>query len=81
MSTTTTELKHEIQKSLGLLRTLRDEVRVKVHLAGMDAKDEWQKLEPQLNDVERAATELTDAARVALADALARLSKLRASLH
>ncbi len=80
MSQTTTELKNEINKSLELLRTLRDEVRVKLHLAGMDAKAEWNHLEPHLLDVERRANELTEATRVAIADAVKRLSKLRSSL-
>jgi hypothetical protein len=80
MSDTTTELKNEIQKSLGLMRTLRDEVRVKLHLAGMDAKDEWKKLEPKLQEAERAASEATEATRTAIADAVRRLSKLSSSL-
>jgi hypothetical protein len=80
MSQTTEELKTEIQKSLGLMRTLSDEVRVKLHLAGMDAKDEWRKLEPKLQEVERAASEATEATRTAIADVVRRLSKLTSSL-
>jgi len=80
MSQTTTELKTEIEKSLGLMRTLRDEVRVKLHLAGMDAKDEWNKLEPHLLHVEDAATDFSEATRKAVTDAVERLSKLRKSL-
>ena len=80
MSRTTTELKHEMQKSLALMRTLRDEVRVQVHLAGMDAKEEWRKLEPQLADVERAANDLSEAACNAVSEAVRRLSKLRSSI-
>ncbi len=49
----TTELKDELQKGLEHLKSLRDEVRVRLHLAGMDAKDEWNKLEPHLFDVEQ----------------------------
>jgi len=80
MKPTTTELKNEIEKSLGLMRTLRDEVRVKLHLAGMDAKDEWWKLEPKLEELERAASEATEATRTAIADAVHKLSKLRSTL-
>ena len=81
MKQTTTELKEEIQKSLGLMRTLRDEVRVKLHLAGMDVKDEWNALEPHVAEVERAASELSKATRTAVDGAVKRLSKIRASLH
>jgi hypothetical protein len=80
MSHTTTELKTEIQKSIGLMRTLRDEIRVKLHLAGLDAKEEWKKLEPQVAEVERAACELTEATRAAVTDAVKRLTKLRSTL-
>ena len=80
MSRTTTELKQEIEKSLGLMRTLRDEIQVKLHLAGMDAKKEWQNLEPKLADVERAASELSEATVKAVSETVNRLKKLRSSL-
>jgi len=48
MSHATTQLKKDIQKTLADLHTLRDELRVKAHLAGMDAKDEWAKIEDEL---------------------------------
>ena len=80
MSQTTTELKNELKTSIELLRALRDEVRVQLHLAGMDAKDQWKKLEPHLENVERAAAEVSDASREAVTDAVKRLEKLRASL-
>jgi hypothetical protein len=35
------------------VRRLADEVRVKMHLAGMELKDKWKALEPQLQDVEQ----------------------------
>jgi hypothetical protein len=80
MSQTTTDLKDELKKSLELLQTLRDEVRVKLHLAGMDVKDEWAKLEPHLARVEQIAAEASDASRAALADAITKVKNLRDSL-
>ena len=80
MSRTTTEMKQELEKSLGLMRTLRDEIQVKLHLAGMDAKKEWQNLEPKLVDVERAASELSEATVKAVSETVNRLKKLRSSL-
>jgi len=77
MSKTTTELKDEIRKSLALMRTLRDEIRVQMHVGGMDAKDEWRKLEPELAEIERAATHLSEATCAAVSRAVKRLSKLR----
>lgn len=77
---TSTDLKTEIQKSLDQLRTIKDEIRVQLHLAGMEAKEEWNKLEPQLDEAEKKAHELTNATKHALADALHKVSALRAKL-
>lgn len=66
---------NELKKDL---HTLSDELRLKVHLANMDLKSEWEKLEPQ---VERA---WTDAARVtteAAEDLKKKLLALRARLE
>ena len=76
-----TELKKELEKNLTLLQTLRDEVRVRLHLAGMDLKEQWNKLEPHLEDVEKKAGELTEDARAAVGDAVKKLQKLRESLR
>ncbi len=35
------------------VRRLADEVRLKLHLAGMEAKDRWGKLEPQILELEQ----------------------------
>ncbi len=80
MSRHATDLKAEVQKSLALMRTLRDEIRVQIHLGGMDVKDEWRKLELEISDVERAAADFSEATRTALAEKIKRLSKLRSSL-
>ncbi len=84
MSQTTKELKNEVKRSISLLYTLRDEVKVKLHLAGMDAKDEWRKLEPQIAKLEagvdQAAEEMSGATQEAVDDIVKRLQKIRASL-
>jgi hypothetical protein len=81
MGETTTELKTELKKSLGRLQTLRDEVRVKIHLASMSLKEQWKKLEPRLEEVEKAAQDISETSRTAVVDALKRLEKLRDSLR
>jgi hypothetical protein len=40
-------LRDEFQTLKQDIRSLRDEVKLKVHLAGMDLQTEWQKLEPR----------------------------------
>ena len=74
------ELKSELRKGLERLKTLRDEVRVRLHLGSLELKDQWRKLEPYLGDVERKAEELTETSRAAIQDAVKRLETLRSSL-
>ena len=81
MADTANELKNELKKSLTTLQTLRDEVRVKLHLANMDLKDQWNKLDPYLADVEKKAEEATEASRNLIRDAVKKLEQFRASLH
>lgn len=59
------------------LKTLRDEINLKVHLAGMDLRDEWQKLEPQ---ADKAWRELNETTMEAAKDLRARIRKLREQL-
>jgi predicted nucleic acid-binding Zn-ribbon protein len=80
MSDTTNDLKTELKKGLSQLQTLRDEVRVKLHLANMDLKDQWNKLEPHLADVEKKAADATEASRSLINEAVKKLEKFRSSL-
>ncbi len=48
------------------LRRLSDEIRVRIHLARMDAKDAWAKLEPKLHAYQRKAERATDKAKSGL---------------
>jgi hypothetical protein len=80
MSTTKEDLKAELDKTVAALQTLRDEARVKVRLAGMDAKDRWNKLEPEIEKAERAAKEAGDAAHQAATKGLHSLKDFLKSL-
>ncbi len=50
----------EIRRVTQDLKALADHVRLKVHLAGMDLKDEWSKLEPRLKAFERKVEDSAD---------------------
>jgi hypothetical protein len=76
-----TDLQAEIKKGLEHLQVLRDEVRVQLHLAGLEAKDRWNKLEPKIDAVERAAVEATEASRDAVKEAITSLKDFRSSLR
>jgi hypothetical protein len=67
----------ELAKDLDRMHTLRDEVRVRLHLASMDAKDEWRKLERQLAGVEKSAGVVTQTSRELVNKALERLVAFR----
>lgn len=41
-----------LKKTMAELATLRDEIRLNLHLAGMDARSEWDKLQPKLQELE-----------------------------
>ena len=81
MTTTTQRLEDEMKQGLALLQTMRDEVRLQIHLAGLEARDEWNLLEPILADVERSAATMTEATHHALQQALTRLRKLHTNLR
>lgn len=80
MSDKTTELEKDLKHGLETLQTLRDEVRLKLHLANMEVKDQWKKLEPRLAEIEGAAANITEASRTAVTDAVHSLKKLRDSM-
>jgi len=77
---TTSELKTELKKSIERLQTLRDEVKVRLHLGSLDLKDQWRKLEPQIGELEKKAEQLTEASFTAVADAVKRVEHIRSSL-
>ncbi len=52
------DLKAGMDRVLKDLRKERDELRVKLHLAKMEAGEEWQKLEAKLSQLEAKTREL-----------------------
>jgi hypothetical protein len=63
--TTKETISATLKKDLEELARLRDEIRVKVHLAGLDAKSAWGELEPRLSELERDARDQGDAVKTA----------------
>lgn len=74
------EMKQQMQKNLERLKTLRDEIRVDIHLAGMDAKDAWRELEPRFGDVQRFADDVSEVSRKAIAELAEKFESFRKSL-
>lgn len=50
------------------LRQLADQIRVRIHLAGLEAKDAWSKAEHKLHELEEKAKQATGRAKEQLSD-------------
>lgn len=74
------DLKHQIQRGLDELRKLRDEVRLELHLASMEAKERWDRIEPRIRDVETMAKDISTASRRALQEVIDSVRRFRESL-
>ena len=70
------DLEQQMRELADELRRLRDEVRVKVHLAGLDARDRWKELEPSTGQIEKLAREVNEASKRKLAELRDRLREL-----
>ena len=71
MGTAKTSLEESIDHALANLETVADQIRVKLHLASMDANVVWnEKMEPRLFDARAHASEAKAASKLAIEDAL-----------
>ncbi len=74
--------KDEARKAIDNLQSVRDEIRVRLHLGRLDATDRWRTLEPRLEQTaERLAREGSEAARRALHDVVEEIKAFRSSLE
>ena len=53
------DLKEESKKAVGELQRLRDEIKLQLHLAGADARDAFDKLEPEIRNFEERVNRAT----------------------
>jgi len=66
---------------LGELEKIAEEIRLKLHLASMDAKEMWSKtLEPKVFEVKERARHARDTSRDAVKDLVERLEQFYGSL-
>jgi hypothetical protein len=77
MSDVSDELKKELRKTVDVLKTMRDEIKVKLHLAGQEAKDRWQKMEPE---IEKAGNEVAKTSKAAVDELLTRVKEFKKDL-
>jgi hypothetical protein len=72
--------KQDLDKIVGQLRTIRDEIRVRLHLASTEAKAAWNNLEPTLGEIEQKMGQVTEETKAKAQELLKRFSELRERL-
>ena len=78
---TKAEIRKDIDATIADLEQLADEVRVKLHLAGMDARDTWEKtIEPRLEQARHQAKEATTASKATIEETVTALRELARTL-
>ncbi len=55
------ELRDQLEEEVDQLRTLRDELNVQLHLAGQEARDQWDRLERGWHHIEGKAKQIGEA--------------------
>ena len=76
------DVKTEVNKGIERLGTLRDEVKLHLHLASLDAKQEWdEKLEPRINEVHSSARHVSDASHEVVSELVKRVEGFYAKLR
>jgi len=75
------QISKSIEHALADLETVSDEIRVKLHLAGMEANDTWnKKLEPKLLEARAHARDAKAASKAAIEDAVKAFREFAKSL-
>ena len=81
MGTAKTPLGQTIDNALSELETVTDEIRVKLHLANLDATATWNdKLEPRLFRAREHAREAKQASKAAIDDAVMAFKEFAAAI-
>jgi F0F1-type ATP synthase membrane subunit b/b' len=75
------EIRQQLHKSFEELKTLRDDIRVRVHLASMEAKKQWnENLEPRFSEAEKHVRDAGASARETLAEIVKSFKTFSATL-
>ncbi|MBW2507170.1 MAG: hypothetical protein JRE81_00925 [Deltaproteobacteria bacterium] len=77
-------LKQDLEDTRNDLRRAADEIKLKLHLAGMDAKDAWEEVQPRLADFEQRfdakAEEVGEELKALGGEIMQRLQNIKAKL-
>jgi hypothetical protein len=75
MSELRQDLRQQVDHALGELRTLRDEIQVQIHLAGMETRQRWATLEPELRSAEARLVDSKDLTLQSVKDLVSELKQ------
>lgn len=77
-------LKQELEDTRNDLKRAADEIKLKLHLAGMDAKEAWEQVQPRLAEFEQRfdakAEEVGEELKAMGGDIMQRLQNIKAKL-
>ena len=77
-------LKEELEDTRNDLQRAADEIKLKLHLAGMDAKDAWEEVQPRLAEFEQRfdakAEEVGDELKALGGEIMQRLQNIKSKL-
>ena len=77
-------LKQELEDTRNDLQRTADEIKVKLHLAGMDAKEAWEQIQPRLAEFEQRfdakAEEVGEELKAMGGEIMRRLQNIKAKL-
>lgn len=74
------ELEKDINAAVNALYRVRDEAKVRLHLAGLEAQDLWSKLEPKIDEVEQLAKDKSQQALETITQLTSKVEKLVGSI-
>lgn len=64
------------EEIVSLLKQQRDEIKLKIHLGGKDAQDQWDEMEGQWEDFQQSLKPLSEAVKEAVGSAGEQASKV-----
>jgi hypothetical protein len=76
----TEDIKGRLLEGLTTAQRIGDEIRLEIHLAGLELKDKWKELEPTLAQAERAARSVSEQSLSAVDEVVKQIEDFRASL-
>jgi predicted nucleic acid-binding Zn-ribbon protein len=76
----TETLNTDVQHAITKLQTLRDEIRMRLHLGSLDLQQQWDKLDPEVAAVEKLSHDASETVKEKAHALVVKLGDLRASL-